>query len=88
MKITGKIINNEMARIHKSVANNLNNMHLFSSVKKDTADTSTELKTPVSMETAVYVFENSSYVAKSCRILAKDIILNDITLTIDNDVFP
>lgn len=86
MKITGKIINTEMARIHKSVANNLNNMHLFSSVKKDTADTSTELKTPVTMETAVYVFENSSYVAKSCRILAKDIILNDITLTIDNDV--
>ena len=81
MKITGKIIDNKMASIYKSVANNLSNMHLFESVKKDTADTSTELKTPVSMETAVYVFENSSYVAKSCRILAKDLILNDITLT-------
>ena len=27
-----------------------------------------------------YVFDNSSYVAKCCRILAKDIILNKITL--------
>ena len=40
-----------------------------------------ELKPPVPMSDCKFVYDNSSYVAKCCRVLAKDIILNKITLT-------
>ena len=33
------------------------------------------------MRDCLFVFKNSSHVAKSCRILASDIIYNEITLT-------
>lgn len=76
----------EVKKIQKSISNNLRNKNLFQSENKDTADTSIRLKPPISMNDCLFVFENSSYVAKCCRILAADIIYNDITLTYaDND---
>ena len=81
MIIQGKKVDPELLRIEKSIANNLQNKYLFQSDNKDTADNTTELKPPIPMESCLYVFQNSSHVAKCCRILADDIIYNDITLT-------
>ena len=74
-------VNNELVKVEKSVAKNLNNADFFVVESEDTASVGVELKPPVSMADCKYVFDNSSYVAKCCRILAKDIILNEITLT-------
>ena len=74
-------INHELVRVEKSVANNLRSADYFIAESQDTATTGVELKPPVPMADCKYVFDNSSYVAKCCRILAKDIILNEITLT-------
>ena len=84
MIIRGLKVDNELAGIEKSIAQNLQNKDLFQSENKDTADNSTELKPPISMQNCLYVFENSSHVAKCCRILADDIIYNDITLTLNS----
>lgn len=73
-------VSDEVIRIQKSIANNLKNTNVFVSESEDTAKYGVKLKPPVSMNDCKYVFDNSSYVAKCCRILAKDIILNKLTL--------
>lgn len=84
MIIKGEIVDPELVAIKKSIANNLENKDLFQSTNKDTADSTTELKPPIPMESCLYVFQHSSHVAKCCRILADDIIYNDITLTLNS----
>ena len=83
MIIQGQPVDPKILNIEKSIANNLQNKNLFQSDNKDTADNVIELKPPIPMKDCLFVFENSSHVAKSCRILAADIIYNDITLTLD-----
>ena len=83
MIIQGKKVDGQLARIEKSIANNLQNKKLFESENKDVAETATELHPPIPMESCLYVFQKSSHVAKCCRILADDIIYNDIVLTPD-----
>ena len=83
MIITGTPVDNRIARVEKSIANNLQNKNLFQSENKDTASNVIELKPPIPMSDCLFIFENSSHVAKSCRILAADIIYNEITLTYD-----
>ena len=83
MIIHGLPVDNELLKVEKSISNNLKNKGLFQSTNKDTSDNSIELHPPISMNDCLYVFENSSHVAKSCRILAADIIYNDITLTLN-----
>lgn len=73
-------VNNTIINIHKSIAESLKSSRYLIGKDEDTATTGVELKPPVSMNDCKYVFDNSSYVAKCCRILAKDIILNDLTL--------
>lgn len=73
-------VNQSIRTIHKSVAESLKNTRYFTSEKEDTAKNGIELKPPIPMKDCKYVFDNSSYVAKCCRILAKDIILNKLTL--------
>ena len=81
MIIKGATVDKEVATIEKSISNNLKNKKLFQSEKQDTATQGVELKPPIPMRDCLYVFENSSHVAKCCRILASDIIYNEITLT-------
>ena len=81
MIIRGQPVNNEILTVQKSIADNLQNKHLFASTKEDTASNSIELQPPIPMRDCLFVFKNSSHVAKSCRILASDIIYNEITLT-------
>ena len=78
-------VNNSILTIYKSIAQTLKSSNYFIGKDTDTATTGIELKPPVSMTNCKYVFDNSSYVAKCCRILAKDIILNELTLVnVDN----
>lgn len=84
MIIRGEIVDKELMEVKKSIANNLENKDLFQSTNIDTADNTTELKPPISMQNCLYVFEHSSHVAKCCRILADDIIYNTITLTLNS----
>lgn len=77
-------LNCEAVSIEKSIKSDLENKNLFVSVNKDTADAGVELIPPVSMRNCLYVFENSSYVAKSARILANDVLFNNITLSSNN----
>ena len=85
MKLTIKnTVNQKIIDIRKSISNNLKSNDYFVSENKDTATTTIELKPPVPMADCKFVFDNSSYVAKCCRILAKDIILNNVTL-VNND---
>lgn len=81
MIIRGNAVDNEIVRVQKSIAENLQNKNLFQGESEDTANNSVELKPPISMRDCLYVFKNSAYVAKSCRIISSDIIYNDITLT-------
>lgn len=81
MIIQGTPVDHELTTIKKSIADNLRNKDLFQSVNKDTAENTVELKPPVPMNVCLYVFENSSHVAKCSRILAADVAYNDITLT-------
>ena len=74
-----------IASIMKSIANNLRYKDRFVASNNDTAQVGIELKPPVSLLNCKYVFDNSSYVAKCCRILAKDIILNQLTLVNKSD---
>lgn len=85
MIIKGATVDKEVATIEKSISNNLKNKKLFTSEKQDTATQGVELKPPIPMRDCLYVFENSSHVAKCCRILASDIIYNEITLTPTTD---
>lgn len=81
MLIKGKPVNSEIITIKKSIAQSLKEKNTFQGENVDTAENSTELKPPVTMQDCLYVFKNSSHVAKCSRILASDIIYNDITLT-------
>lgn len=85
MIINGQTVDRELATIEKSIANNLKNKNLFTAEKEDTATNSIELKPPIPMSDCLYVFQNSSHVAKSSRILAADVIYNTITLTPSQD---
>lgn len=85
MIIQGETVDTELSNIRKSISDNLKNKNLFESVNKDTASNTIELKPPVPMNICLYVFENSSHVAKCSRILAADIAYNTITLTY-NDI--
>lgn len=78
-------IDDKILNISKSIANNLQNNARFVSDKKDTANNVSVLQPPVPFKDCEYVFLNSSYVAKCCRILASDIILNTITLSNNDD---
>ena len=78
-------VNDKISKIYKSIANNLQSSEYFVEKDIDTATSGIKLKPPVSMADCKYVFDNSSYVAKCCRILAKDIILNKITLVNKDD---
>ena len=69
--------------IHKSVNDTLQKNEVFQGADLDTSTNGVELQPPVPFKDCKYVFDNSSYVAKCCRILAKDIIYNTITLTND-----
>ena len=83
MIIQGQPVDNELLKIHKSIADNLKNKGIIQSTNKDTAENTIELHPPINMSNCLYVFQKSSHVAKSCRILAADIIYNEITLTLD-----
>ena len=85
MIIEGTPVNQEIIKVQKSIANNLANKKVFQSENTDTADNSVELKPPIPMNDCLFVFKNSSYVAKCSRILASDIVYNQITLTPDID---
>lgn len=78
-------VNQSISNIYKSVTESLKSAGFFAGDKEDTATYGIELKPPVPMRDCKYVFDNSSYVAKCCRILAKDIILNKITLISENE---
>lgn len=80
MRIEGEAVDKNLATIMKSVSTSLESASKFVSSDVDTAGTNLELKPPVSMKDCKYVFDNASFVAKCCRILAKDILLNDIIL--------
>lgn len=84
MIIQGIPVDKDIIQVQKSIANNLRNKNLFQSENKDVAEGGIELKPPISMQNCLYVFENSSHVAKCCRILADDLLYNDITLTLDS----
>jgi len=79
-------INKEIVTSYKSVADNLKKDKYFLGTENDTATSTLELKPPVSFEDCKYVFDNSSYVAKCCRIKAQDIIYNDLTLVNEDDI--
>ena len=81
MIIQGTPVDRELTEIKKSIADNLKNKNTFESVNTDTATNTVELKPPVPMNTCLYVFKNSSHVAKCSRILAADVAYNNITLT-------
>ena len=82
MKINFKNqVDSNIINIQKSIAENLKNADYFVAESTDTATMGIELKPPVPMSDCKFVYDNSSYVAKCCRVLAKDIILNKITLT-------
>lgn len=84
MIIQGTPVDGELTKIRKSIADNLKNKDTFKSVNTDTASNTVELKPPVPMTTCLYVFKNSSHVAKCSRILAADVAYNNITLTYDD----
>ena len=73
-------VNNNITKIHKSIATSLKTSNYLMTQEMDTARTGVTLIPPVSMSNCKYVFDNSSYVAKCCRIKAQDIILNKLTL--------
>lgn len=83
MIIEGIPVDRNIAKIEKSIADNLRNKGVFQSENKDTATNTVELQPPIPMNDCLFIFQNSSYVAKCSRILAADIIYNDITLTPD-----
>ena len=84
MLIKGVVVDKELVAIKKSITNNLKNKNVFQSINMDAADNTTALKPPIAMSNCLYVFQHSSHVAKASRILASDIIYNDITLTPSN----
>jgi len=73
-------VNNQITKIHKSIATSLRSNDYLVAQNTDTATMGVELKPPVTMADCKFVFDNSSYVAKCCRIKAQDIILNKLTL--------
>lgn len=82
MIIQGEIVDPEIARVYKSINDNLKNKDVFISDNPDTANTgAVEILPPVPMRECFYIFKESSHVANCCRILASDIIYNTITLT-------
>lgn len=86
MKVNLKTnVSDAIQKIHKSIAKSLESNDYIVSQDVDTATIGVELKPPVSMADCKFVFDNSSYVAKCCRIKAQDIILNKLTLVNADD---
>lgn len=85
MNIKGIKADATITKILKSINTSLASADRFVAKNVDTGDNGIELKPPVNLIDAKYVFDNSSYVAKCCRILAKDLLLNDITITVEDD---
>lgn len=87
MIIKGKNVNNTLAKVVKSVSNNLQNADKFIGKKLDESDDLVVLKRPISSKDAKYIFDNATYVAACSQILAEDTIMNDVTLTpVDEEV--
>lgn len=80
MRLKTEPVDQDLTRIMKSVSTSLENASKFVASNVDTAGNTVELKPPVPMSDCKYVFDNASFVAKCCRILAKDILLNNIIL--------
>ena len=86
MIIHGEKVDENITKVLKSINTTLTNADNFVATNVDTANNNLELKPPVNLLDAKYVFDKSSYVAKCCRILAKDLLLNDISLTTPDNV--
>lgn len=81
LKIANPKIDAIVGKVYKSVNDNLQKDKYFTGSNLDTAQTNIKLKPPVNFNDCKFVFDNSSYVAKCCRIKAQDIIYNDLSLT-------
>lgn len=72
-------INEEVATIHKSIKENLENLtsNILQSTTKDLEDT-TVLTPPVRFADAYYIFRNNAYLKNCCEILSKDVLFGEI----------
>ena len=75
-------INEEIATIHKSIKENLQNLNkgLLQSTTRDLQDISV-LKPPVYFKDAYYIFTNNSYLKNCCEILSKDVLFGELKVT-------
>lgn len=85
MIIKGHNVNSKLSEVVKSVSNNLQNSDKFIGKKLDEADDLLVLKRPISAADAKYIFDNATYVATCSQILAEDTIMNEVTLTVEED---
>ena len=85
MIIKGHNVNSKLSEVVKSVSNNLQNSDKFIGKKLDEAEDLLVLKRPISAADAKYIFDNATYVATCSQILAEDTIMNEVTLTVDED---
>lgn len=85
MIIKGHNVNSKLSEVVKSVSNNLQNSDKFIGKKLDEAEDLLVLKRPISAADAKYIFDNATYVATCSQILAEDTIMNEVTLTVEED---
>ena len=85
MIIKGHNVNSKLSEVVKSVSNNLQNSDKFIGKKLDEGEDLLVLKRPISAADAKYIFDNATYVATCSQILAEDTIMNEVTLTVDED---
>ena len=85
MIIKGQNVNSKLSEVVKSVSNNLQNSDKFIGKKLDEGEDLLVLKRPISAADAKYIFDNATYVATCSQILAEDTIMNEVTLTVDED---
>jgi len=85
MIIKGHNVNSKLSEVVKSVSNNLQNSDKFIGKKLDEGEDLLVLKRPISAADAKYIFDNATYVATCSQILAEDTIMNEVTLTADED---
>ena len=85
MIIKGHNVNSKLSEVVKSVSNTLQNSDKFIGKKLDEGEDLLVLKRPISAADAKYIFDNATYVATCSQILAEDTIMNEVTLTVDED---
>ena len=85
MIIKGHNVNSKLSEVVKSVSNNLQNSDKFIGKKLDEGEDLLVPKRPISAADAKYIFDNATYVATCSQILAEDTIMNEVTLTVDED---